>query len=119
MRRGRALDGGGILPALLRHRAQGNGRPGRPGLNMTTADSPIDQFKRSTAATLRAIAEREDVTVTYASEPPGISGTKARLSLPPRVLPADVAAQVRGAADAIGLRLKHHDPALHAKRSPI
>ena len=85
---------------------------------MTTADSPIDQFKRSTAATLRAIAEREDVSVTYATEPPGLSGTKARLPLPPRDLPADVAAQVRGAADAIGLRLKHHDPALHAKRLP-
>jgi cobaltochelatase CobT len=86
---------------------------------MTAADSPIDQFKRSTAATLRAIAEREDVTVTYAAEPPGLSGTKARLPLPPRDLPADVAAQVRGAADAIGLRLRHHDPALHAKRAPI
>jgi cobaltochelatase CobT len=85
---------------------------------MTTADSPIDQFKRSTAATLRALAEREDVTVTYATEPPGLTGTKARLPLPPRDLPADVAAQVRGAADAIGLRLKHHDPALHAKRLP-
>ena len=86
---------------------------------MSQPDSPIDQFKRSTAATLRAIAEREDVTVTYAAEPPGISGTKARLPLPPRDLPADVAAQVRGAADAIGLRLRHHDPALHAKRLPI
>jgi cobaltochelatase CobT len=86
---------------------------------MTTADSPIDQFKRSTAATLRALAEREDVTVTYAAEPPGLSGTKARLPLPPRDLPADIAAQVRGAADAIGLRLKHHDPALHARRLPV
>jgi cobaltochelatase CobT len=86
---------------------------------MSQPDSPIDQFKRSTAATLRAIAEREDVTVTYAAEPPGLSGTKARLPLPPRDLPADVAAQVRGAADAIGLRLRHHDPALHAKRLPI
>jgi cobaltochelatase CobT len=85
---------------------------------MNSADSPIDQFKRSTAATLRAIAEREDVTVTYAAEPPGLSGTKARLPLPPRDLPADIAAQVRGAADAIGLRLKHHDPALHARRQP-
>ncbi len=86
---------------------------------MTAAETPVDQFKRSTAAALRAIAEREDVTVTYASEPPGISGTKARLPLPPRDLPAEVAAQVRGAADAIGLRLKHHDAALHAKRMPI
>jgi cobaltochelatase CobT len=67
---------------------------------------------------LRALAEREDVTVTYAAEPPGLSGTKARLPLPPRDLPADIAAQVRGAADAIALRLKHHDPGVHGKRMP-
>ena len=92
--------------------------PGAPEMT-SSAETPVDQFKRSTAAALRAIAEREDVTVTYASEPPGLSGTKARLPLPPRDLPAEVAAQVRGAADAIGLRLKHHDAALHAKRMPI
>ena len=92
--------------------------PGGPEMT-SSAETPVDQFKRSTAAALRAIAEREDVTVTYASEPPGLSGTKARLPLPPRDLPAEVAAQVRGAADAIGLRLKHHDAALHAKRMPI
>jgi cobaltochelatase CobT len=85
---------------------------------MTSPETPTDRFKRSTAATLRAIAGREDVTVTYASEPPGLNGTKARLPLPPRDLPADIAAQLRGAADAIGLRLKHHDAALHAKRMP-
>jgi cobaltochelatase CobT len=85
---------------------------------MSQAETPLEQFKRSTAATLRAIAEREDVTVTYAAEPPGLSGTKARLPLPPRDLPAEIAAQVRGAADAIGLKLRHHDPALHAKRLP-
>jgi cobaltochelatase CobT len=86
---------------------------------MTQPDTPLEQFKRSTAATLRALAECPDVTVTYAAEPPGLSGTKARLPLPPRDLPADVAAQVRGAADAIGLRLKHHDAAVHAKRQPM
>ncbi len=85
---------------------------------MTSAETPAERFKRSTTATLRAIAEREDVTVTYAAEPPGLSGTKARLPLPPRDLPAEIAAQVRGAADAIALRLRHHDPAVHGKRMP-
>src|ERR1700761_5828029 len=86
---------------------------------MTAAETPVDQFKRSTAAVLRAIAEREDVTVAYASEPPGISGTRARLPLPPRDLPAEVAAQVRGAADSIALRLQHHDAAIHGRRLPV
>jgi cobaltochelatase CobT len=85
---------------------------------MNTAETPAERFKRSTTATLRALAEREDVTVTYAAEAPGLSGTKARLPLPPRDLPADIAAQVRGAADAIALRLRHHDPVVHGRRMP-
>ncbi|HLZ67406.1 MAG TPA: cobaltochelatase subunit CobT [Aliidongia sp.] len=85
---------------------------------MGIADDAVEEFKRATAATLRAMAERDDVTVAYAADPPGLTGTKARLPAPPRDLPADIAGQVRGAADAIALRLKHHDPVLHARRLP-
>ncbi len=85
---------------------------------MSSAETPLEQFKRSTAATLRTLADREDLTVSYAADPPGLTGTRARLPLPPRDLPADAAAQVRGAADAIALRLRHHDKAIHARREP-
>jgi cobaltochelatase CobT len=85
---------------------------------MAAADDAVEEFKRATAATLRAMAEREDVTVAYAADPPGLTGTKARLPAPPRDLPPEIAGQVRGAADAIALRLKHHDPVLHARRLP-
>jgi cobaltochelatase CobT len=86
---------------------------------MADAESPVERFKRSTTATLRAIAFRDDLTVSYASEPPGISGTRARLPLPPRDLPPEIAAQVRGAADSIALRLRHHDAAIHGRRAPL
>jgi len=85
---------------------------------MNQADDAVEEFKRATAATLRAMAEREDVTVAYAADPPGLTGTKARLPAPPRDLPPEIAGQVRGAADAIALRLKHHDPVVHARRIP-
>ncbi|HWK45331.1 MAG TPA: cobaltochelatase subunit CobT [Stellaceae bacterium] len=85
---------------------------------MSEAETPLEVFKRSTAATLRAMAERDDITVAFAADAPGIAGTRARLPLPPRDLPADEAAQVRGTADAIALRLRHHDAALHARRMP-
>jgi cobaltochelatase CobT len=85
---------------------------------MPGPETPLDNFKRSTAAALRALAEREDVTVSYAADPPGISGTRARLPLPARDLEPEAAAQIRGAADSIALRLRHHDPAVHAKRQP-
>jgi len=82
------------------------------------AESPIEVFKRSTAATLRAIAERDDINVVFSADPPGQAGTRARVPLPSRDLPADEAAQVRGAADAIALRYRFHNAQVHARRVP-
>jgi cobaltochelatase CobT len=80
--------------------------------------SPTEIFKRATAATLRAIAERDDVTVGFGPEAAGMSGARVRLPNPPRDLPAEEAAQLRGAADAMALRLRYHDDAVHSRRAP-
>src|ERR1700726_3854916 len=85
---------------------------------MTQAFSPTEIFKRATASTLRAIAERDDVTVGFGPEPPGVAGTRVKLPNPARDLPADEAAQLRGAADSMALRLRYHDDAVHSKRVP-
>ena len=86
---------------------------------MTTKDEPpVEQFKRATAACFRAIANRSDLDVSYSAEPPGISGDRVRLPFPSRDLPKEEVAQVRGEADAIALRLKHHDAKLHASLMP-
>ena len=86
---------------------------------MADAESPTEAFKRATAATVRAIAERDDVTVSYGAEPAGAAGTRVRLPVPARDLSEAEAAPVRGAADALALKLRYHDAALHSKRSPI
>ncbi len=80
--------------------------------------SATEIFKRATAATLRAIAERDDLTVGFGPEAAGASGTRIRLPNPPRDLPAEEAAQLRGAADSLALRLRYHDDAVHSKRVP-
>jgi cobaltochelatase CobT len=80
--------------------------------------SPTEIFKRATAATLRAIAERDDLTVGFGPEPAGLSGSRVRLPNPPRDLPAEEAAQLRGAADSVALRLRYHDDVVHSKRVP-
>src|SRR5260370_16979352 len=85
---------------------------------MTQAFSPIEIFKRATASTLRAIAERDDLTVGFGPEPPGLSGSRVKLPNPARDLPADEAAQLRGAADSLALRLRYHHDAVHTKRAP-
>jgi cobaltochelatase CobT len=84
----------------------------------STAYSPTEIFKRATASTLRAIAERDDLQVGFGPEPPGLAGTRVKLPNPARDLPADEVAQLRGAADSLGLRVRYHDTALHAKRLP-
>ncbi len=87
-------------------------------VQMAQEFSPTEIFKRATAATLRAIAERDDLTVGFGPEAAGLSGTRVRLPNPPRDLPPEEAAQLRGAADSLALRLRYHDDAVHSRRVP-
>ncbi|HEY0436645.1 MAG TPA: cobaltochelatase subunit CobT, partial [Phenylobacterium sp.] len=50
--------------------------------------------------------------------PSGLAGKRARLPLPTRALPAGEMAKLRGAADSLALRLRHHDDAIHNARMP-
>ena len=85
---------------------------------MDKAETPIERFKRATAATARTIAEREDLTANFAASPPGLAGNELRLPMPSRNLPPDEVALVRGEADRIALRLRHHDDRTHATNRP-
>ena len=77
-----------------------------------------EDFKRATAGALRAVAQTPDVQVAFQPGPSGLVGKRARLPLPTRALPPNEMAKLRGAADSVALRLRHHDDALHAARSP-
>ena len=68
-----------------------------------------EEFKRATAGVLRAIAENPEVQVAFQPGPSGLAGKRARLPLPTRALPPAEMAKLRGAADSIALKLKHHD----------
>ncbi len=84
---------------------------------MSETESPLDVFKRSTAAVVRALAEREDIQVGFSNEPAAVIGGRVRVPPPRDLNPAAVAA-ARGSADAVALRLRHHDPLIHASRMP-
>jgi cobaltochelatase CobT len=47
-----------------------------------------DEFKRATAATLRSLAETNEVQVAFQPGPSGLTGKRARLPLPTRAPPA-------------------------------
>jgi len=78
-----------------------------------------EEFKRATAGALRAVAHAQaDVQITYQPGPAGVAGKRVRLPLPTRALPPAEMAKLRGAADAAALRLRHHNEATHATRTP-
>jgi len=85
---------------------------------MTDRESRIEEFKRVTGAAMRAIAERDDLTVSFAPGQHGLFGTEARLPPPAHELPANEVANVRGEADSIALKLRHHNAMLHAREAP-
>jgi cobaltochelatase CobT len=81
-------------------------------------EAPTEPFKRAVGVCLRAIAGKGDLEVSFASERPGLSGTKARLPEPPRRLNEREAAIVRGHADSLALRMACHDPVVHRRLAP-
>ena len=78
----------------------------------------VEEFRRATGAAMRAIAERNDLQATFAPGPAALLGSEARLPLPSKSLPAPEVAQTRGEADAIALKLRHHNARVHAKECP-
>src|SRR5260370_38995904 len=64
------------------------------------------------------MAKNTEVQLAFQPGPSGLAGKRARLPLPTRALPAAEMAKLRGAADALALRLRHHDDAVHAARMP-
>jgi cobaltochelatase CobT len=81
-------------------------------------EAPSEPLKRSVAGCMRAIAQKPDLEVAFASDRPALSGTKARLPEPPRRLTSQNMSILRGHADSMALRLACHDPAVHRRLAP-
>ena len=79
----------------------------------------VDLFRRALAGTARAIAHDPDVDVIFASDHAPPSGKTARVPSPGAGLEPRLVAEARGAADSAALRLRHHDPSLHARSAPM
>ena len=76
------------------------------------------QFLKSTAAAMRALAGGVDHQVSYAGTDTHVGNGDVRLpALPPRAT-LQQRASLRGAADGAALWLAHHDPATHRKLCP-
>jgi cobaltochelatase CobT len=83
-------------------------------------ESPADVYRQVATATVRSMAAKGgDIEVNFGGEAAAISGNRVRLPMLPRELDPGSLASMRGAADQVSLRLRHHDATLHAGRLPI
>jgi cobaltochelatase CobT len=79
----------------------------------------IDIFRRVLAGAARAIAHDAEVEVAFGSDVAPASGKTARVPSPGPALEPKLVAEARGAADSAALRLRHHDPRVHARNAPM
>ena len=84
---------------------------------MMAPRSSLDQFRHALAGAARAIARDAEADVVYGSDN-AASGKTARVVSPGPGLEPRLVAEARGGADALALRLRHHDAGLHEARAP-
>ena len=84
---------------------------------MASDENRVENFRQVTAATMRAIAENEEIQLTFGSEA-RLVGPNARLPAPPRDMKEEDVAHLRGEADALAFRMKFHDSDMHQKWVP-
>ena len=78
----------------------------------------LDEFRRTTAATVRAIGRTEDLDVEFVPDKPGPTGNTVRIERPDPSLPYQQVVRARGQADSVALKRRHHDAGLHARHVP-
>ena len=81
--------------------------------------APLDIFRRVLAGAARAIAGDAEIEVAFASDAGAAAGKVARVASPGPGLERRLVAEARGGADALALRLRHHDARLHAANAPV
>ncbi len=85
---------------------------------MNEADHPLELYKRATTATIRAIAENDELEVTFGQGPPSLRGNRLRVPAPSLGSSDEELNAARGAGDEFALRLRYHDARVHAKNAP-
>ncbi len=82
-------------------------------------NDPIEEFRRVTAAAMRAISRNAELSVTFTPDAASLLGDEARLPLPSRDLPYEEVCVARGESDSLALRQRHHNSVLHSERMPV
>ena len=82
-------------------------------------NKPIDEiFLKANAATLRALAGGTQHEVRYVGQDSSITSDGVRLPAPPKERTSNSESEMRGASDAAGLWLAHHNKKTHQRVRP-
>jgi cobaltochelatase CobT len=82
------------------------------------SDNPADPFKKALAEATRTMADQPELTVAYTVDPPGITKDGMRLPQVSRRMTRDEVMLARGTADALAMKLRHHDEGVSARYAP-
>jgi cobaltochelatase CobT len=86
---------------------------------MTKPADRTDMFKSALAAATRALAGQDELSVEYSVDGGRAQDGQITLTSPPKDLTPAAAARARGQADALALRVAHHDARAHARLMPL
>ena len=75
-------------------------------------------FRQALGVTTKAMSADEETEVSFSPDGSITVGKQIIIRNPPKNIQPDVAARLRGEADAAALRLAYHDPAAHLKNRP-
>lgn len=84
---------------------------------MAKDTTPQELFKAALAATTKAMSGEREIEVGFGPDV-GDQGTRLVLRPPPVEVSPELAARIRGEADALALRRAHHDAAAHIANRP-
>ena len=84
----------------------------------SNSDPDEDVFRKALAATTRALSGAGPIEVRFGGDEANALGDRINLPSPPRPLSNKAVARTRGKADAVALKLAHHDTDTYRAYSP-
>ncbi len=85
---------------------------------MSDRDEALETYKRATTATLRALAENDELEVTFGKGAARLRGNSIHVPLPRPDCSAEELNAIRGVGDEFALKLRYHDQAVHRLSAP-
>ena len=81
-------------------------------------DNPLEPFKRAMTATIRAIAENDELEVSFSRGTPTLQGNSVRVPVPDVGCTEEDLNVVRGIGDEMALKVRYHDESLYRRTCP-